>query len=59
LKGEGGGAKQDRKEHEKKGERWEEGTERWRWDEGGTCMREEGEEERDIPRSHLQRECMA
>jgi len=27
--GEGGGAKQERKEHEKKGERWEEGKERW------------------------------
>jgi len=27
--GEGGGAKQKRKEHEKKGERWVEGKERW------------------------------
>ena len=42
MKGEGGGAKQERREHEKNGERWEEGKERWRWDEGETCMREEG-----------------
>jgi len=32
-----------RKEHEKKGERWGEGKERWRRGEGETCMREEGE----------------
>jgi len=40
LRGEGGDTKQERREHEKKGERWEEGTEKWRWDEGETCMRE-------------------
>jgi len=43
LRGEGEGAKQERREHEKKGERWEEGKERWRRDEGKMCLREEGE----------------
>ena len=51
---EGGGSKEEGREHEKKGERWEEGNERWRWEEGETCMREEEEGTggscRDIPR---------
>jgi len=44
LRGEGGCAKQERKEHEKKGESWGEGKERWRCGKGETCMREEGED---------------
>jgi len=35
MRGEGGGAKQERREHEKKGKSWEEGKEpSRRWDEG-------------------------
>jgi len=30
LRGEGGDAKQEKREHEKKGGRWEGGKERWR-----------------------------
>jgi len=43
LRGEGGGAKQGGREHAKKGERWEEVREGWRWEEGDTSVREEGE----------------
>ena len=42
LRGEGRGAKQGDKEHAKKGKRWKEGKERWRWDEGQIYVREEG-----------------
>jgi len=45
LRGEGGGAIQEGREHAKEGERWEEGKEGWGWDEGEICVREEGEGE--------------
>ena len=38
-RGEDWGAKQEAK----KGERWEEGKDRWRWGDAETLMREEGE----------------
>jgi len=34
LRGEGGVAQQGGREHAKKGERWEEGKEGWRWTRG-------------------------
>jgi len=45
LRGEGGGAMAEGREHAKKGESWEEGNEGWGWDEGETCVGEEGEGE--------------
>ena len=53
LRGDGAGAKQKRKVHDKKGERWGEEKERWGWGKGKTCMRKEwagkGGSSRDIP----------
>ena len=46
LGGEGWGAKRERKEQDRKVERWDEREERWRWEEEATCMREEGEGKR-------------
>jgi len=46
LRGEGWGAKQERKEQDQKAARWDEREERWRWEEEATCMREEGQGKR-------------
>jgi len=45
LREEGRGAMQEGREHATKGERWEEGKEGWGWDEGETCVGEEGDGE--------------
>ena len=42
LRGEGGSAMQEGREHAKKRERWEEGKEEWGCDEGETCVGKRG-----------------